>query len=439
MAAYCRVSTDREEQLLSYENQLRYYKNYIESNPNFEFAGIYADEGITATNTKKRDNFNRMIADCRNGKIDRIITKSISRFARNTLDCLNYVRELKALGIGINFEKEGINTLESSGEVLLTILSSLAQDESRSISENTRWGLRRRYENGEYGIATKRFMGYDRDSDGKLVVNKKQAKVIKRIYDEYLSGKTVDYIKRILEREKIPKWDGTYKWQATTIQSILINEKYKGDAELQKGHTVDFLTKKREKNNGELQKFYIEEDHEAIISPEIWECVQLEMERRKQYTKDHYLKAYSARTENNPFFGKIICGECGRAFGRKTWSNKDTIRKVWQCNGRYEVKGIQGCNNRHIEESALEQIFIIAWNTIIENIESCRTKWKTQTKGEDLLTAYRAEDFMKLTKNAESINKVDTDFMIRVLDNITIYESGEIIINFYDGTKIEYR
>lgn len=438
MAAYCRVSTDREEQLLSYENQLRYYKNYIESNPLYEFAGIYADEGITATNTKKRDNFNRMIADCRNGKIDRIITKSISRFARNTLDCLNYVRELKALGIGITFEKEGINTLESSGEVLLTILSSLAQDESRSISENTRWGLRRRYENGEYGISTKRFMGYDRGEDGKLVINRKQAKAIKRIYEEYLSGKTVDYIKRILEREKIPKWDGSYKWQATTIQSILTNEKYKGDAELQKGHTVDFLTKTRKKNEGELQKFYIEEDHEAIIEPEMWECVQLEMQRRKQYIQDHFMNSYSSKTETNPFYGKIICGECGRAFGRKTWSNKGALRKVWQCNARYEVKGVQGCSNRHIEENTIEQIFIIAWNTIIDNIESCKAKWTVQANGDELLTAYRARDFLKLTENPEHIDKVDTDFMIRVLDNITIYENGKIIIKFYDRTEIEY-
>lgn len=438
MAAYCRVSTDREEQLLSYENQLRYYKNYIESNPLYEFAGIYADEVITATNTKKRDNFNRMIADCRNGKIDRIITKSISRFARNTLDCLNYVRELKALGIGITFEKEGINTLESSGEVLLTILSSLAQDESRSISENTRWGIRRRYENGEYGISTKRFMGYDRGEDGKLVINRKQAKAIKRIYEEYLSGKTVDYIKRILEREKIPKWDGSYKWQATTIQSILTNEKYKGDAELQKGHTVDFLTKTRKKNEGELQKFYIEEDHEAIIEPEMWECVQLEMQRRKQYIKDHFMNSYSSKTETNPFYGKIICGECGRAFGRKTWSNKGVLRKVWQCNARYEVKGVQGCSNRHIEESTIEQIFIIAWNTIIDNIESCKAKWTEQANGDELLTAYRARDFLKRTENPEHIDKVDTDFMIRVLDNITVYGSGKIIIEFYDGTEIEY-
>lgn len=438
MAAYCRVSTDREEQLLSYENQLRYYKSYIENNSNYDFVGIYADEGITATNTKKRDNFNRMIADCRNGKIDRIITKSISRFARNTLDCLNYVRELKELGVGVIFEKEGINTLEGSGEVLLTILSSLAQDESRSISENTKWGLRKRYENGEYGISTKRFMGYEKGENGKLIINPKQAKVVKRIYEEYLSGKTVDYIKRILEREKIPKWDNSYKWQATTIQSILKNEKYKGDAELQKGHTTDFLTKARKKNEGELQRFYIEEDHEAIIEPEMWECVQLEMERRKEYIKAHSLKAYSNRTETNPFYGKIICGECGSAFGRKTWLNKGTTRKIWQCNKRYEVKGVQGCNNRHIEENTVAQVFVIAWNTIIDNIESCKAKWEMQANGNDLLTAYRARDFLRLTENQKEIDKVDTDFVIRVLDNITVYENGRIVIRFLDGTEIEY-
>jgi len=401
----------------------------------YEFAGIYADEGITATNTKKRDDFNRMIEDCRNKKIDRIITKSISRFARNTLDYLNYVRESKALGIGITFEKENIDTLDSKGEVLLTILSSLAQDESRSISENTRWGIRRRYENGEYGIATKRFMGYDRDENGKLVINQEQAKVVKRLYSEYLNGKTLDYIKRIFERERIPKWDGSYKWEVTTLQSMLTNEKYKGDAELQKGHTVDFLTKERKRNDGELQKFYIEEDHDAIIDSEIWECVQLEMQRRNEYLKEHSLKSYSCRTETNPFYGKVICGECNNAFGRKTWKGK---RKIWQCNERYKIKGIQGCDNRHIEETSIEQVFIIAWNTVIDNIENCRNKWQELLNGDDLLKVYRAKDFMKLTENAEHISKVDTDFMLRVLDKIVICENGEIIIKFYDETEIEY-
>jgi len=341
MAAYCRVSTDQEEQLLSYENQLNYYTGYISNNPLYQFAGIYADEGISGTNTKKRDEFNKMIADCRAGKIDMIITKSISRFARNTLDCLNYVRELKELGIGIIFEKENINTLDAKGEVLLTILSSLAQDESRSISENSTWGIRRRFEKGQHKMSTKRFLGYDTDEDGKLVVNPKQAAIVKRLYFEFLSGKTVDYIKRIFEREGVVNWDGSTKWQVTTLQSMLENEKYKGDAVLQKSYTVDFLTKKRVMNQGEIQKFYIEDDHEAIIEPWIWECVQLEIERRKRYLEEHGTKSYSNNTEKNPFASKIVCGECNKVFTRKGWrSSTGETRKVWQCSERYRVKGV---------------------------------------------------------------------------------------------------
>ena len=203
MAAYCRVSTDQEEQLSSYENQLNYYKNYINNNPLYEYVKVYADAGITGTNTKKGDEFNQMIQDCRDGKIDMIITKSISRFARNTLDCLNYVRELKNIGVGIIFEKENINTLDAKGEVLLTILSSLAQDESRSISENSTWGIRKRFEVGQFKMSTKRFLGYDNDEEGRLIINPKQAKIVKRIYEEFLSGNTVEYIKRIFEREGV--------------------------------------------------------------------------------------------------------------------------------------------------------------------------------------------------------------------------------------------
>src|SRR5690554_6208356 len=186
MAAYCRVSTDQLEQLSSYEAQVNYYTNYIENHPDYELAGIYADEGITGTNTKKREQFNKMIKDCKAGKIDMIITKSISRFARNTLDCLNYIRELKEYGVGVIFEKENINTLDSKGEVLITILASLAQDESRSISENCTWGIRRQFEQGKVRVNHKKFLGYDKDEDGELVINKKEAKVIKRIYKDYL-------------------------------------------------------------------------------------------------------------------------------------------------------------------------------------------------------------------------------------------------------------
>lgn len=218
------------------KNQGEVQSYYIKENLLYTFAGIYADEGISGTNTKKQEEFNRMIADCRAGKIDMIITKSISRFARNTLDCLNYVRELKELGIEIIFEKENINTLDAKGKVLLTILSSLAQDESRSILENSTWEIRRRFEAGKHKMSTKRFLGYDMGENGKLVINKKQAPIVKRVYQEFLDGKTVDYIKRIFEQEGVKTWNGTTKWQATTLTSMLENEKYKGNALTEKLH-----------------------------------------------------------------------------------------------------------------------------------------------------------------------------------------------------------
>lgn len=440
MAAYCRVSTDQEEQLLSYENQVNYYTNYINENPLYEYAGTYADEGISGTNTKKRDEFNRMIADCRAGKIDMIITKSISRFARNTLDCLNYVRELKELGIGIIFEKENINTLDAKGEVLLTILSSLAQDESRSISENSTWGIRRRFEKGQHKMSTKRFLGYDTDEDGKLVINRKQAVVVKLLFDEYLSGKTVDYIKRIFEREGVINWDGSTKWQVTTLQSMLENEKYKGDAVLQKSYTVDFLTKKRVMNQGEIQKFYIEDDHEAIIEPWIWECVQLEIERRKRYMETHGTKSYSNNTEKNPFASKIVCGECNMMFTRKGWrSSTGVTRKIWQCSERYKVKGVMGCSNRHIDEETIDEVFFRAWEYILINRDEYFERWKVQQKSENLLEAYYAEQFTEFAQTIDREELVDNDFMLKVLSHVKIFEDGTLMVIFLDGSEVEVK
>lgn len=438
MAAYCRVSTDQEEQLLSYENQVSYYTNYINDNPLYEYAGTYADEGISATNTKKRDEFNRMIADCRAGKIDMIITKSISRFARNTLDCLNYVRELKELGIGIIFEKENINTLDAKGEVLLTILSSLAQDESRSISENSTWGIRRRFEMGKHKMSTKRFLGYDTDEDGKLVINRKQAPIVKRLFQEYLDGKTPDYIKRIFEQEEVQNWNGGTKWLASTLMSMLENEKYKGDALLQKSYTVDFLSKKRVQNQGEIQMYYVEDDHEAIIPRKIWECVQLESERRKKYLVEHGTNSYSHRPENNPFASRIVCGNCNKVFARKGWRSSTGVdRKVWQCSERYKVKGVMGCSNRHVEEETLIKAYLMGWNALVENRDSFQGRWKKQMQSENLLEGYRAEKFIVYTDGAEPLSEMDTDFVLKTLDCIKVFEDGMLLVRFLDGTEIE--
>ena len=214
------MSTDQDEQLSSYENQVRYYKEYIRQNPLYELVDIYADEGISGTNTKKRTEFNRLIADCRKGKVDRIIVKSISRFSRNTLDCLKYVRELKGFGIGITFEKENIDSLDAKGEVLLTILSSLAQDESRSISENATWGIRKKFERGEIRVNTTKFVGYDKGENGNLVINEEQAKIVRRIFRDFLQGETPESIARSLKEEGVPGWNGKANWYPTTIQKM---------------------------------------------------------------------------------------------------------------------------------------------------------------------------------------------------------------------------
>ena len=425
MAAYCRVSTDQEEQLLSYENQVNYYTNYISENPLYEYAGTYADEGISGTNTKKRDEFNRMIADCRAGKIDMIITKSISRFARNTLDCLNYVRELKDLGIGIIFEKENINTLDAKGEVLLTILSSLAQDESRSISENCTWGIRRRFETGKHKMSTKRFLGYDTDETGKLVINRTQEPIVIRLYQEFLDGKTTDYIKRIFEREGVKNWDGGTKWQSTTLMSMLENEKYKGDALLQKSFTVDFLQKKTKLNEGEVPQYYVEGSHPAIIEPDEWNHVQAEFARRKALGN-----AYSGKSVLS---AKLVCEDCGGFFGSKVWHSTDRYRRtVWQCNNKF--KGGERCLTPTVDTETVQQLFIKAYNQMMGNrkqiIEDCELMRKK-------LTDFKSLD-ADIERHLEETQIVAELVKAAVKDNAVTAQSQEAYLKKYESLTKRY-
>ncbi|MCM8710834.1 recombinase family protein [Clostridium sp. SYSU_GA19001] len=439
MAAYCRVSTDQLEQLSSYEAQVAYYTSYITNHPDYEFGGIYADEGISGTNTKKREQFNKMIEDCRAGKIDMIITKSISRFARNTLDTLNYVRQLKELGIGVIFEKENINTLDSKGEVLLTILSSLAQDESRSISENSTWGIRRRFEQGKLHINHTKFLGYDKDEEGNLVINEKQAKIVRRIYKDYLDGKGPNRIAKELEEEGVPNWNGKPKWYESSIRKILSNEKYKGDALLQKTYTVDFLTKKRAVNNGEVPMYYVEESHPAIIDKEMWESVQLEMERRRAFAEKYNISKLDYATVDNPFAGRVICGHCGSAFGRKVWNSTDERlrRVVWRCNKKYEVKGKKSCENKHIDNNVLYQAFVNTFNVMVENKDYFTEKWKEGLKSENVLVRYKAKQFMGILADAEKVEEFDVNMYFRLVEKMTVFDGEKIIVSLLDGTEIE--
>ncbi|MHC1747347.1 MAG: recombinase family protein [Cellulosilyticaceae bacterium] len=402
VAAYCRVSTDQEEQLSSYEAQVRYYTDYIENNPLYENAGIYADEGITGTNTKKRDQFNKMIVACEAGEIDLIITKSISRFARNTLDCLNYVRHLKSLGIGIIFEKENIDTLDAKGEVLLTILSSLAQEESRSISENSTWGIRRRFEQGKVTINEKKFLSYDKDEEGNLIINDKQAQVVRYIYKEYLDGKGPNRIAKELEQAKVKGPTGATKWYQSTIMSILQNEKYKGEALLQKSYTKDSLNKTRVENNGEVRQYYVHESHPAIIEPETWEAVGLEIQRRKKFCEEHEVVKLDYASSGHAFCGRIICAKCNHAYGRKTWmSTEEKYKKItWVCNNK--------CGGKHIDDKVLKEVAVTSFNTILDNKDYFLQKWQQQLEQGDLLKQYRLKELMGIVDNGQKLEEFDS-------------------------------
>ena len=354
VAGYARVSTDNEEQLTSYEAQVDYYTNYIKGRDDWEFAGLYTDEGISATNTKKREGFNRMVADALAGKIDLIVTKSVSRFARNTVDSLTTVRNLKEKGIEVYFEKENIWTLDSKGELLITIMSSLAQEESRSISENVTWGQRKRFSDGKVCVPYSRFLGYDKGEDGVLKINEEEAVTVRLIYRMFLDGYSPYAIAKHLTTEGILSPGGKKKWNRNSIKSILSNEKYKGDALLQKSYTVDFLTKKKKINEGEIPQYYVENAHEAIIEPVVFEMVQQELSRRRSGANRH--------SGIGPFSSRIKCGECGSWYGSKVWhSNSKYRRTIYQCNNKFKEK----CKTPHLDEKSIKQLFVSAVNKLI--------------------------------------------------------------------------
>ena len=336
VAAYCRVSTDNEEQASSYESQIQHYTEYINSKPEWEMVRVYADEGISATSTKGREEFNAMIEDCKKGLIDMILTKSISRFARNTVDCLNYIRMLKGMNIPVYFEKESINTMDTRGEVILTIMASLAQQESESLSKNTKMGIHYRFQQGKVMVNARNFLGYDKDESGHLIINPEQAEIVKRIFREYLEGKSCKKIAQGLERDGVLTSRGKAKWHDTSIRKILENEKYMGDALLQKTYTIDSLNKKRGKNNGILPQYYIEDDHEPIIPKEIFLMVQEEMARRSEQNACFgRRKSFSA---NHPFSKIVFCSECGEEYRRIHWNNRGKKSVVWRCLTRLKQK-----------------------------------------------------------------------------------------------------
>ena len=364
VAAYCRVSTDTDEQATSYDAQIEHYTDLIAKHPEWELAGIYADDGISGTNTKKREEFNRLIDDCMAGRVDMVISKSISRFARNTLDCLKYIRQLKEKNIAVFFEKEAINTLDAKGEVLLTIMASLAQQESQSLSQNVRLGLQYRYQQGKVQVCTNRFLGYDKDEEGNLVINPEEAEVVKRIYREYLEGKSYYAIGQGLTADGIRTAAGSDYWLASTLKKILTNEKYIGDALLQKTVTTDFLNKKRVVNKGIAPQYYVENSHEAIIPRALFMQVKEEMVRRARLdTGTGKRRVYSGKYALSHL---VYCAHCGDIYRRTQWWIRGEKISVWRCISRIEKrKANVDCPSRTIYEKDMHAAVVTAFNQLI--------------------------------------------------------------------------
>ena len=361
VAAYCRVSTDAEEQENSYVAQQAHYRDMIAQKAEWTLAGIYADEGITGTSAAKRPQFQKMIRDCEAGQIDLVLTKSISRFSRNTVDCLRYIRALKDLEIPVLFEKEGINTMDSSGEVLLTILASLSQQESASMSENVRLGHVYNFQQGKGMLNPKYFMGYDRgDEPHKMVINPQQAIVVRRIFRAYLEGFSPWMIARQLNAEGIPTATGHGKWYDSTITNILGNEKHCGDLLMQKYYTKDFLTHRVVRNDGRRTQYFVANDHEPIVPKDIHLLVQGELKRR---STDKHDPAKVRFGSTNTLNGRVFCGKCGRKMKRFLRSGDATD---WRCEGRCLVpEGTEGrCDLPNIKETEITKAVLSAFNDL---------------------------------------------------------------------------
>lgn len=402
VAGYARVSTDHEEQQTSYEAQVDYYTDYIKGRTDWEFVSVYTDEGISATSTTKREGFNTMVADALDGRIDLIITKSVSRFARNTVDSLTTIRRLKENGIECYFEKENIWTFDSKGELLLTIMSSLAQEESRSISENVTWGHRKRFADGKVMVPFGRFLGYERGGDGNLVINEEQAKIVRRIYGMFLQGRSPYQIAKLLTEEGIPTPGGKKVWSKAVVQSILTNEKYKGDALLQKVYTVDFLSKKKKVNEGEVPQYYVEGNHPAIIEPEVFDRVQVLMQAR--------VPGKDRNSSVGIFSSKIKCGDCGSWYGSKVWHSNDKYRRVvWQCNHKFD--GGEKCTTPHLDEETIKGLFIKALNIFCTEREEIVAAFEMIKD-----TAFRTDELDAEQRRLQEEMNVVADMVQRCID-----------------------
>ena len=367
VAAYCRVSTQQEEQINSYEVQTRYYTEKINAEPKWKLVRIFADKGISGTSTKHRDEFNKMIRMCKRGRIDMIITKSISRFARNTVDCLKYIRLLKDNNVDVFFEEQGIHSIEKGSEFYITVYGSIAQSESENISANVRWGKEQAAREGKVSFQYKNFLGYRKGADGNPEIVPEEAETVRYIYRRFLAGDSYQTIMEDLQNRNILTPSGKTTWRYGTLHSILTNERYMGDAVINKTYTVDCISKKTKRNNGERAKYYVENNHPAIIDRVTFGKVQEEVARRSGLQK---VKQVGTKTELGKYSSKyaltelLVCGECGTPYRRCTWTACGNKRIVWRCINRLDY-GKKRCHNSPtMSEDDLQRAIMSAVQTV---------------------------------------------------------------------------
>ena len=407
VAAYCRVSTDSEEQLTSYQNQMRVYTEMIAANKEWEFAGLYADEGISGTRADKRPEFQRMIRDCHNGKIDYIITKSVSRFARNTVECLEYVRSLKAQGIGIFFEEQNIDTLKNESELYLVIYAGFAQSESESISKHITWTYRKNFEDGKVSFQYKRLLGYRKGEDGKPEIVPEEAAIVERIYEMFLAGQPVKMIAQTLQAEKIEIPGKNLSFSKNMIMNILRNEKYCGDCILQKTVTVDCISKTRKANQGEAPMYIVENNHPAIISREVFNRVQEELIRRQALRAKSDKTSITATGKYSKYaLTEVLqCAECGSRYRRVTWTAHGRKKIVWRCISRLDY-GTKHCKDSiTVEEEALHGAVVRVLNRFHTEDESTYLTLMKATIGEAIGINGGSEEIDLLTRRIDTLNK----------------------------------
>ena len=406
VAAYCRVSTDSEEQLTSYQNQMRVYTEMIAARKEWEFAGLYADEGISGTRADKRPEFQRMIRDCQNGKIDYIITKSVSRFARNTVECLEYIRSLKAQGIGIFFEEQNIDTLKSDSELYLVIYAGFAQSESESISKNITWSVRKKFEEGTPVFMYKRFLGYRKGADGEPEIVPSEAAIVERIFNLYLAGETVDKISKMMQAENYDIPDKTISFSKGMIMNMLSNERYCGDAILQKSVTIDCIEKKRKKNTGEAPMYYVQNNHPAIIDRVTFNKVQEELARRKTKTPGSAKSSITSTGKYSRYAltDVLICGNCGTRYRRVAWSRNGVKRIVWRCISRLDYGKKYCSDSPTIMEDKLQEAIVRAVNKFNEQDNATYKALMRATISEALGLNGDPEEVDMLERKVEALN-----------------------------------